>query len=638
MQELKSNRADEKELKKRKRVSSPTSDEEQPAKKFKNEGDKGAATSGITAPEFKPTNSTEPEPCMTMHSARGSVKHKKLISEEIIDLDEKDCGTESSSLKESIDSSCKSENLKRTVLTGENHDFEVILNEDYSNGSTGSILVDYNISGIGKDLKDTCDSTVHDDHITVSDNEVAHSRSEETIEERLDKDFRNQSEDKSVKSSHVSSNEYGHSKSTENKLENASSSESLDKSPDSTTMELQEKHHRKEAFSPGNFKDVFKKLKDTVRSVKESLPLSPLSTGDNVPDSSSKVDVELTNAIDINHHLLQAHEEKEEDMNVDVDGNLERKTEQENKAGKSKRCHLLKLVKTHNDIQKNSDDLEEKDTNSQECIVISSPEYSEKSNASGMLGDEGFHNAGDSPLKIVRVASEAPLKNVPSNSSDRIKSDFSSKSSDGNESSADNFKTETLDISKFSNVQSPCVNVETKQNDFLSSEIEIELKSLPETPDINAEEGIEKQPDISDNEGMENEPDINTEGEMEQEPDINNEDEIYKADIEIDTAEIEMKSCEESADSDLDNGKAALKTSPKESTSVETGIKKKDTTVEEDETETNNSIAGPSVSSEEGAKRKKGSKRQIERLEKLLEVSRSKVQSKCLAHLNQRLN
>lgn len=49
------------------------------------------------------------------------------------------------------------------MLKGEDEDFEVVLNDDFFDDSIGSVLVDYNILGIGKDLKDICDFIVKDD-------------------------------------------------------------------------------------------------------------------------------------------------------------------------------------------------------------------------------------------------------------------------------------------------------------------------------------------------------------------------------------------------------------------------------------------------------------------------------------------
>ncbi|XP_062609295.1 uncharacterized protein LOC134271050 [Saccostrea cucullata] len=165
---------------------------------------------------------------------------------------------------------------KHTVLLEQVEDFEVVLNEDYSNSSTGSSLVNYNISGTNKDS--ACDSIVLDEPDIILDNvkKVYVENSERTLAnkrhfnlEKVSEESSNWGDEKVSKKSNESS--------SIDKEEDDKSESAMDKYPDSTTTEPTEKNQSKVPITmimPSQYKVVFQKLKTTVNKM-ESFLKSP---------------------------------------------------------------------------------------------------------------------------------------------------------------------------------------------------------------------------------------------------------------------------------------------------------------------------------------------------------------------------
>lgn len=618
LQELKLNKDEEYERKKRKRDKSPSCDDEHPAKKVKEK-------EGSTAKESQMQSTTS-------NSSTTGLVSKKLCTEASMIL-EKNCEPVDDIQIESLESSSEDECPKRkTVLKGEDEDFEVVLNDDFSNDSTGSVLVDYNISGIGKDLKDTCDSTVKDDLTLVSNNEVKHN--EENIEQTLENDIKQSAVvNKSSNSSRFSSEGCMQKTKSDNKMEKISSCESIiDKSPDSTT-EPQEKQHKEGSFSASNFKDMFKKLKNLV---KENLPLSPLSTGEVLPDSSSKMDVDVSNVEETAAEEIQLIEQTDEVEELNENGvkSRESKTNEKGKetaeASSSKNykgSRLLKIIRNRCDQKvQQTEDFEKQATFNQDCIEINSPDYSENETLDGLcrLEGEGFHNANDSPLKIVSVTSEANLEESGLNI--EIKKDNQNR---GNDGKVVKKGSDSLSIKKDMQVERMDTNMNS--SDMKSSSAESltvkdtmmdgtrkELKTSNTEPSDNSNKNQDIEIDISETErtGSGTEPSAsekdNTDTEMKslnKQPSKDTDKEDKTRDIEKGKSSKEPKSC----DQELSTGDQSI-------------TKLKNTPSKDKETETKSLDVEPSTSAQDESKKKKGSKKQVERLEKLLEDIRDKIE------------
>lgn len=619
LQELKLNKDEEYERKKRKRDKSPSSDDEHPTKKAKKK-------EGSTANESQMQSTTS-------NSSTTGLVSKKLCTEESM-ISEKNCEPVDDIQIESLESSSEDECLKRkTVLKVEDEDFEVVLNDDYSNDSTGSVLVDYNISGIGKDLKDTCDSTVKDDLTLVSNTEVKHN--EENNEQTLENDIKQGAVvNKSSNSSHFSSEGCMQNTKSHKKMEKVSSCESIiDKSPDSTT-EPQEKQHKEGSFSASNFKDMFKKLKNLV---KENLPLSPLSTGEVLPDSSSKMDVDVSNVEETASTATNVEEtaaeeiqcieqtDEGEDLNENGVESSESKTNEKGKetavASSSKNYKGSSLLK----IIRNRCDQEVHD-----CIVINSPDYSknEMSDSLCRLEGEGFYNASDSPLKIVRVTSEANFEESGLNI--EIKKDNQSKVSDGKvvKKGSDNLsvnkddQVEKIDTSMNTSdtKSSSAESLTVKYSKMDGTRKKLKTSNTKPSDNSNNNQDIEIHVDISET--------VQTGSGTEPSATVGR-----SNDIEKDNKETEMKSLNREPSKDTDK-KDKTRDVEKDKSSKEPKIcdeefstgdqcktKPENTQSKDKETDTKSLDVEPSTSAQdETKKKKKGSKKQVERLEKLLEV------------------
>nr|XP_034302521.1 transcriptional regulator ATRX isoform X4 [Crassostrea gigas] len=630
LQELKLNKDEEYERKKRKRDKFPSSDDEHPTKKVKEK-------EGSTANESQMQGTTS-------NSSSTRLVSKKLCTEASV-ISEKDSEPMDDIQIESLESSSEDEYPKRkTVLKGEDEDFEVVLNDDFSDDSTGSVLVDYNISGIGKDLKDTCDSTVKDDQTLVTNNEGKHNEenNEQTLENKI-----NQSAvlNKSSNSSHFSSEgcmQNSENTKSDNKMEKVSSCESIiDKSPDSTTTEPQEKQHKEGSFSARNFKDMFKKLKHLV---KDNLPLSPLSTGEVLPDSSSKMEVDVCNVEETarNGEETAAEEIQLIEQTYEVDelnkNGVESRESKTNERGKetaeasslkeSKGSRILKIIRNQCDQKvQQTKDSEKKDTCNKDCIVFNSPDYSVNETSNGLcrLEGEGFHNANDSPLKIVSVISEANLEEPGLNN--ETKKDSQRRGNDGK-----NVKKgfDSLSIKKDMGVERMDTN--TNSSDIKSSSAESlavkdtkmdgtgeEFKTSNTEPSDNSNKNQDIEIDISETERTRSDTELsasekdNTDKEMKslnEQPlkDFNTEDKTR--DVKKDKSSDEPNSC----DQGLSTGDQCI-------------TKPKNTSSKDKETETKSLDVEPSTSAQdESKKKKKGSKKQVERLEKLLEDIRDKIE------------
>ncbi|XP_062620564.1 neurofilament medium polypeptide-like isoform X2 [Saccostrea cucullata] len=453
---------------------------------------------------------------------------------------------------------------KHSVLLEQVEDFEVVLNEDYSNGSTGSSLVNYNISGTNKDS--ACDSTVLDESDIILGNveKVDVENSDHTLAnkrhfnlEKVSEESSNRGDEKVSKKSNESS--------AIDKEEDDKSESAMDKYPDSTTTEPTEKIQSKVPITPSKYKDVFQKLKTTANKVK-SLPVSPKHAVYS-PDSSSKVEsgsnVESHNieAMDIEEdiHPLQGKDIKKDEK----DDCIASKTENQakltglHKLEKSKCSLSLKCKKKDQqtkDTLHNKDSCDSEETNQEKYIVISSSQdtdedVSEKPQCARKLTDDFFENCSESPLKIIHVASGTAIEAMDSGEEQEKEMEVDSVSR-GEEQ-----KNVTQDESKTSDV----IQEESKTNDVTQEE--------SKTNDVTQEES-----EISD---------------------VTHED----------NKTISQKKLEKS------NSREETK---------EEGTKP-DIKCTDDE---------PSTSAEGGAKReKKGSKRQIERLEKLLKDIRDKIEA-----------
>uniref|UniRef100_K1QJV1 Death domain-associated protein 6 n=1 Tax=Magallana gigas TaxID=29159 RepID=K1QJV1_MAGGI len=618
------------ERKKRKRDKFPSSDDEHPTKKVKEK-------EGSTANESQMQGTTS-------NSSSTRLVSKKLCTEASV-ISEKDSEPMDDIQIESLESSSEDEYPKRkTVLKGEDEDFEVVLNDDFSDDSTGSVLVDYNISGIGKDLKDTCDSTVKDDQTLVTNNKGKHNEenNEQTLENKI-----NQSAvlNKSSNSSHFSSEgcmQNSENTKSDNKMEKVSSCESIiDKSPDSTTTEPQEKQHKEGSFSARNFKDMFKKLKHLV---KDNLPLSPLSTGEVLPDSSSKMEVDVCNVEETARNgeetaaeEIQLIEQTDEVDELNKNG-VESRESKTNERGKetaeasslkeSKGSRLLKIIRNQCDQKvQQTKDSEKKDTCNKDCIVFNSPDYSVNETSNGLcrLEGEGFHNANDSPLKIVSVISEANLEESGLNN--ETKKDSQRRGNDGK-----NVKKgfDSLSIKKDKGVERMDTN--TNSSDIKSSSAESlavkdtkmdgtgkEFKTSNTEPSDNSNKNQDIEIDISETERTRSETELsasekdNTDKAMKslnEQPSKDFDTEDKTRDVKKDKSSDEPKSC----DQGLSTGDQCI-------------TKPKNTSSKDKETETKSLDVEPSTSAQdESKKKKKGSKKQVERLEKLLEDIRDKIE------------
>lgn len=624
LQELKLNKDEEYERKKRKRDKFPSSDDEHPTKKVKEK-------EGSTANESQMQGTTS-------NSSSTRLVSKKLCTEASV-ISEKDSEPMDDIQIESLESSSEDECPKRkTVLKGEDEDFEVVLNDDFSDDSTGSVLVDYNISGIGKDLKDTCDSTVKDDQTLVTNNEGKHK--EENNEQTLENNINLSAVlNKSSTSSHFSSEgcmQNSENTKSDNKMEKVSSCESIiDKSPDSTTTEPQEKQHKEGSFSARNFKDMFKKLKHLV---KDNLPLSPLSTGEVLPDSSSKMEVDVCNVEETARNgeetaaeEIQLIEQTDEVDELNKNG-VESRESKTNERGKetaeasslkeSKGSRLLKIIRNQCDQKvQQTKDSKKKDTCNKDCIVFNSPDYSVNETSNGLcrLEGEGFHNANDSPLKIVSVISEANLEEPGLNN--ETKKDSQRRGNDGK-----NVKKgfDSLSIKKDMGVERMDTN--TNSSDIKSSSAESlavkdtktdgtgkEFKTSNTEPSDNSNKNQDIEIDISETERTRSDTELsasekdNTDKEMKslnEQPTKDFDTEDKTRDVKKDKSSEEPKSC----DQGLSTGDQCI-------------TKPKNTSSKDKETETKSLDVEPSTSAQdESKKKKKGSKKQVERLEKLLEV------------------
>ncbi|XP_065931387.1 enolase-phosphatase E1 isoform X3 [Magallana gigas] len=630
LQELKLNKDEEYERKKRKRDKFPSSDDEHPTKKVKEK-------EGSTANESQMQGTTS-------NSSSTRLVSKKLCTEASV-ISEKDSEPMDDIQIESLESSSEDECPKRkTVLKGEDEDFEVVLNDDFSDDSTGSVLVDYNISGIGKDLKDTCDSTVKDDQTLVTNNEGKHK--EENNEQTLENNINLSAVlNKSSTSSHFSSEgcmQNSENTKSDNKMEKVSSCESIiDKSPDSTTTEPQEKQHKEGSFSARNFKDMFKKLKHLV---KDNLPLSPLSTGEVLPDSSSKMEVDVCNVEETARNgeetaaeEIQLIEQTDEVDELNKNG-VESRESKTNERGKetaeasslkeSKGSRLLKIIRNQCDQKvQQTKDFEKKDTWNKDCIVFKSPDYSENETSNGLcrLEGEGFHNANDSPLKIVSVISEANLEE--SGLKIETKKDSQRRGNDGK-----NVKKgfDSLSIKKDKGVERMDTN--TNSSDIKSSSAESlavkdtkmdgtgkEFKTSNTEPSDNSNKNQDIEIDISETERTRSDTELsasekdNTDKEMKslnEQPSKDFDTEDKTRDVKKDKSSDEPNSC----DQGLSTGDQCI-------------TKPKNTSSKDKETETKSLDVEPSTSAQdESKKKKKGSKKQVERLEKLLEDIRDKIE------------
>ncbi|XP_061169688.1 inner centromere protein A-like [Saccostrea echinata] len=355
---------------------------------------------------------------------------RKKVSNEKEDIEVEISNKETVSQEEDEDED-KSHN-KNTVLLEKVEDFEVVLNEDYSNGSTGSSLVNYNISGTDKDS--ACDSTVLDEpdlmldngeRLDVKNNEQSLANKKHFIFEKdSEKNSKAQLEKVSAKSNELSSID-GEKDDT---FESA-----VDKYPDSTTTEPTEKSQGKVPMTPSKYKDVFQRLKTTVSKVK-SLPVSPKhavyspdssSKADSVPNNVDSHSVGAMDVVEEDQHPLQGEEIKKDEKDTDYIGSkIEDQAKSPTDLHKHVKSKSLSLKCKKKDQQEKDtlckeDSCDSGETNQEKYIVISSSQdtdedVGEKPHFARKLTDDFFQNAGESPIKIVQVTSGAALEAMDS--------------------------------------------------------------------------------------------------------------------------------------------------------------------------------------------------------------------------------
>ncbi|XP_056009780.1 transcriptional regulator ATRX-like isoform X2 [Ostrea edulis] len=339
-------------------------------------------------------------------------------------------------IEESLKSLSEEEGSKGEKMSNKMiEDFEVLLNEDYSNGSTGSVLESFKISRAEEDSNELCDSTVRDESSIVLDNEEK-SKEQDTrqslMTEKLEVDDDESPHTHDAKLSVSSSEKFLECESRKNVVERTkvSLSESVaDKSPDSTTTEPQEKTLRKVPITPSKYKDVFLKLKTTVDMVKENLPMSPMQNVASSPDSSSKMDVDM-GSVELAHteenpDPVQVIEDGDENDDIDTKNESKEQVDTKNKTEEQTDMTHKALVHTESYLDL-SPKMINKEQHKNDMPGVEDSSQSGEGRNEDMDEDvcrspdvdhlrvEGFQNARESPLKIVRVTSEAALDELDS--------------------------------------------------------------------------------------------------------------------------------------------------------------------------------------------------------------------------------